>query len=73
MMDPEGDDDGDSVSSEKDTETQSMRMIADMISEFRLEYLDSLRNSIVKECDEIVESGYDVALGSGRGAWWAEG
>lgn len=71
MMDPEGDDDGDSVSSEEDTETQSMRMIADMISEFRQEYLDSLHNSIVKECDEIVESGYDVALGGGRGPWWA--
>ena len=65
--------DEDQLSSEEDTETQSMRMIADMISDFRQEYIDSLHNSIVQECEEIVESGYDIALGSGRGAWWAEG
>lgn len=49
------------------------RVIAEMISDFRAEYYDSIRNALVKECDEIVESGYDPARGSGRGPWWAEG
>lgn len=49
------------------------RIIAEMISEFRAEWLESLGNGVVTERDEVVGSGYDPARGSGRGPWWADG
>lgn len=52
---------------------QAVRAIADMISEFRQEYLQELRDGVVKECGDVASSGYDPARGTGRGAWWAEG
>lgn len=56
-----------------EADTEAARVIAEMISDFRAEWLESLGNALVKECDEVVESGYDPARGSGRGPWWAEG
>lgn len=61
------------IGSDKDEELQAMKEIAREISEFRQDCIDEMHNEIVKECDEIVDSGYDLAKGSGRGAWWAEG
>lgn len=57
----------------EDDNTKAARAIAEMISEFRKECIEEMHNAIVKECDEIVESGYDLARGSGRGPWWADG
>ena len=61
------------ISPEEDEETEAARAIAEMISDFRQECIDEMHKAIVKECDEIVESGYDPARGNGRGPWWADG
>ena len=58
---------------EEDADMQATREIAEEIANFRKECVDEMYNSIVKECDEIVDSGYDLARGSGRGPWWAAG
>ena len=50
-----------------------VREIAEMISSFRKEYLDSLVNGVVDEATEVDESDFDPAQGSGRGPWWADG
>lgn len=54
-------------------EMQAIRKIAEDIASFRKECVDEMYNAIVKECDEVVESGYDLARGNGRGPWWAAG
>ena len=61
------------MSPEEDDQTQAMRKIAEMISDFRREYIETMQNAIVKECDEVAESEYDLARGNGRGPWWADG
>ncbi len=49
------------------------RAIAEEISKFRDEFLDSVRISIEDELAEIEASGYDPARGNGRGPKWLEG
>lgn len=50
-----------------------VREIAQMISEFRKEYFDSLVRGVVEEADEVADSDYDPARGSGRYPWLASG
>jgi hypothetical protein len=47
--------------------------IGQLMSDFRREYVNWLVEGVTKECDEVAESGYDPAAGSGRGPWWANG
>lgn len=54
-------------------QAQALRAIADMISEYRRDYIDGLAQSVVDECQEVAKDGFDPARGKGRGAWWAEG
>ena len=61
------------IDPENDEDLHVMKEIAREISEYRQDCIDQMHDEIVKECDEIVDSGFDLALGSGRGAWWAEG
>jgi hypothetical protein len=61
------------ISTEEDKKMQAARAISEMIAEFRQECLQAMFNAVVKECTEIVESGYDPARGTGRGPWWADG
>ena len=61
------------MDAEEEAQAQAAREIAEMIAEFRRECLESMRNAIVKECEEVVESDYDLARGNGRGPWWADG
>lgn len=56
-----------------DDETQAAREVADMISDFRLEFIDRIRESIEAEVAQVVADGFDPARGRGRGALWAEG
>ena len=56
-----------------DEKVKAARAIADMISEYRKECIEAMRNTVVKECDEVVDSGYDPSRGRGRGPWWADG
>ncbi len=56
-----------------DDDEDVTRIIAEMISDYREECLNAMQSRIVNECDEIVESGYDPAKGSGRGPLWADG
>jgi len=59
---------------EKETEdTKATRVIGKLISDFREEFMDSIREQIEAEADEVVGTGFDPARGSGRGPLWAEG
>lgn len=44
-----------------------------MISEFRVEFADRIRESVEDELAELEASGYDATKGRGRGPWWADG
>jgi hypothetical protein len=61
------------IDPQDDEEIQALRGIAQEISEYRQECVDRMYNEIITECDEVVDSGYDLARGSGRGPWWADG
>jgi hypothetical protein len=54
-------------------EMKAAREIGEAISEFRLEFMDSIREKIDAEVDKVVEEGFDPARGRGRGPLWAEG
>ena len=49
------------------------RQVADLISEFRQEVIDQVRNAIEKEASEVESSGFDPARGRGRGPKWVDG
>lgn len=52
---------------------EATRVIADEIARYRQDSIDRMYKAIVKECDDVVESEYDLARGNGRGPWWAAG
>jgi len=56
-----------------DEQLLAARGIAQLIADFRREYVQLLVDSVKQECDEVVSSGYDPAAGRGRGSWWADG
>ena len=58
---------------EETDEMKAAREIGRMISEFRLEFMDSIREKIDAEADKVVQDGFDPARGRGRGPMWAEG
>jgi len=64
---------GEEKPTEESDEMKAARAIGEEIAKFRKECVDEMHNVIVKECDELVESGYDLARGNGRGPWWAAG
>ena len=49
------------------------RQVANLISEFRQEVIDKVRNEIEKEASEVESSGFDPARGRGRGPKWVDG
>jgi Sec-independent protein translocase protein TatA len=49
------------------------RQVADLISEFRKEVADRVREEIEKEAAEVESSGFDPARGRGRGPRWLDG
>lgn len=49
------------------------RQVADLISEFRKEVADRVREAIEKEAAEVESSGFDPARGRGRGPRWLDG
>jgi hypothetical protein len=53
--------------------TAAARQVADLISEFRQEVVDQVRNAIEKEASEVESSGFDPARGRGRGPRWVNG
>lgn len=55
------------------SDAQTAKVIAELISEFRLEFADRIRENFEKELAEIEDSSYDPARGRGRGPWWADG
>ena len=55
------------------TDQEAARHIAEMISEFRQEVADRIRESIEKEATEVESSGFDPARGRGRGPRWLDG
>lgn len=59
-------------SPEEDSMTAA-RQVADLISEFRQEVIDQVRNAIEKEAAEVESSGFDPAKGRGRGPKWVTG
>lgn len=54
-------------------QTEVARQVADLISEFRQEVIDKVRNEIEKEASEVESSGFDPAKGRGRGPKWVDG
>jgi hypothetical protein len=56
-----------------DDQTEAARQVADLISEFRQEVIDRVRNAIEKEASEVESSGFDPARGRGRGPKWVDG
>lgn len=54
-------------------QTEAARQVADLISEFRQEVVDQVRNAIEKEASEVESSGFDPAKGRGRGPRWVNG
>jgi len=61
------------VSDPADDATEAARQVADLISEFRQEVIDQVRNAIEKEASEVESSGFDPARGRGRGPKWVTG
>jgi len=61
------------IDPDKDEEAQAARVIAEMIADYRQECLDAMRDAIIRECDAIIENGFDPARGRGRGPLWADG
>ena len=57
----------------EDDATAAARQVADLISEFRQEVIDRVRNAIEKEVSEVESSGFDPARGRGRGPKWVDG
>lgn len=61
------------IESEETDEVKAAREVGRMISEFRQEFMDSIRKAIEDEAQKVVDDGFDPARGSGRGPKWAEG
>lgn len=61
------------ITPEESSDEPALRAIAEMIADYRKECLEAMQDAIVKECKEVVDSGFDPAQGSGRGPWWAAG
>jgi hypothetical protein len=61
------------MSDPSEAAVEAARQVADMISEFRQEVIDQVRNAIEKEASEVESSGFDPARGRGRGPRWATG
>lgn len=61
------------MKSQEQEQTDAARQIADLISEFRQEVVDRVRNAIEKEVSEVESSGFDPARGRGRGPKWVTG
>ena len=61
------------IDSKETDEMAAARAIGRMISEFREEFMESIRQKIEEEADKVVADGFDPARGSGRGPLWAEG
>ena len=58
----------------KETEDfEAAKEIGRMISEFRQEFMDSVRKGFEDEVRKMEEEGFDPARGRGRGPLWAEG
>jgi hypothetical protein len=55
------------------TELEAAREIGKLISDFRVEVADKIRQDFEKEAHEMEEAGYDPARGRGRGPFWADG
>jgi len=61
------------ISEDENEDGPALREIAELISDFRKEYVERLANSVAEEKDQVAKSGYDPARGRGRGPWWADG
>jgi len=61
------------VKDPEDDATAAARQVADLISEFRQEVIDRVRNAIEKEVSEVESSGFDPDRGRGRGPKWVDG
>jgi hypothetical protein len=61
------------IKPEESDQLEATRVIGRMISEFREEFMDRIRQTIEDEADQVVADGFDPARGSGRGPMWAEG
>jgi hypothetical protein len=61
------------MSQPEDDQTEAARQIAELISDFRQEVIDRVRNAIEKEASEVESSGFDPAKGRGRGPKWVTG
>lgn len=61
------------IDPEETEEMKASRIIGEMISDFRQEFMDSIRQTIEDEADQVVRDGFDPGRGSGRGPAWAEG
>jgi len=61
------------MDAKKTDDFEAAQEIGRMISEFRLEFMDRIRESIEEEADRVVEEGFDPARGRGRGPLWAQG
>lgn len=61
------------IDPEENEDVAAARVIGQMISEFREEFMASIRQTIEDEADQVVKEGFDPARGSGRGPLWAAG
>lgn len=52
---------------------ETARVIAEMIYDFRLEFMDRIRENFENELAQIEKEGFDPARGRGRGPKWADG
>ena len=55
------------------SEVEVAREIGKLISDFRVEVADKIRQDLEKEAYEMEEAGFDPARGRGRGPFWAGG
>lgn len=53
--------------------TETARQVANLISEFRQEVIDKVRNEIEQEVFEVELAEFDPARGRGRGPAWMDG
>jgi hypothetical protein len=61
------------MDTEETEDFEAATEIGRMISEFRQEFMDSIRTGIEAEVEKMEAEGFDPARGSGRGPLWAEG
>ena len=58
---------------EKADPAETARIVAEMISDFRLEFMGRIREDFESELAEIEKQGFDPGRGRGRGPKWADG